>query len=209
MFDTPFLELCSKAHWSVVPLLWIPVSSLWALNSMGQCPAYVPICTSYTSFLPLNHMLIWVFLGVFTWTLLEYVIHRFLFHFDLASSNPLVIATHFLLHGQHHKFPCDPYRLVFPPVPAVIALLLFKALFILLPNPYHDALIAGIVYGYILYDLTHYYIHHGKPSLSYFKRLKAAHTHHHYKDSTSGVHDIFKRLLIYSFLKYSYSSNNI
>jgi sterol desaturase/sphingolipid hydroxylase (fatty acid hydroxylase superfamily) len=28
------------------------------------------------------------------------------------------ITTHFLFHGCHHKYPLDPSRLVFPPLPA-------------------------------------------------------------------------------------------
>ncbi len=44
----------------------------------------------------------------------------------------------------------------------------------------------GFGYGYIMYDLTHYYIHHVMPNLKYYRNLKAHHTKHHYKDNERG-----------------------
>lgn len=37
------------------------------------------------------------------WSLLEYLIHRFVFHMKPPASNYYLITLHFLLHGQHHK----------------------------------------------------------------------------------------------------------
>jgi len=45
---------------------------------------------------------------------------------------------------------------------------------------------AGVLTGYILYDMTHYYIHHNKPTSSYWKELKSYHVLHHYKDPKLG-----------------------
>ena len=45
----------------------------------------------------------------------------------------------------------------------------------------------GMLVAYIAYDLTHYYLHHGTPSLAYFRRLRAVHMHHHYKNHATGV----------------------
>lgn len=42
-------------------------------------------------------------LGLFLWSLLEYLIHRFLFHMKPPSDSAYLIMLHFALHGQHHK----------------------------------------------------------------------------------------------------------
>lgn len=58
--------------------------------------------------------------GILVWTLIEYVLHRFVFHMDTRNIGSFAKIFHFLLHGLHHKVPTDPNRLVFPPVPAVM-----------------------------------------------------------------------------------------
>ena len=79
--------------------------------------------------------------------------------------NRVGITAHFLLHGIHHYLPMDKLRLVMPPT-----------LFIVLATPfwklahtlfYWDWYIAtdvfcGGIFGYICYDLTHYFLHHKK-----------------------------------------------
>lgn len=42
-------------------------------------------------------------LGMLIWTLVEYVIHRFLFHMKPPSNSHYLIMLHFVMHGQHHK----------------------------------------------------------------------------------------------------------
>ena len=96
---------------------------------------------------------------------------------------------HFFLHGQHHKFPLDPGRLVFPPVPAAVLCLLIRAMYmLLLPTHVANAMLSGTVLGYVGYDLIHYYLHHGgTPKLAIMRRLKAAHAAHHFTDSETGT----------------------
>src|SRR3954465_3912331 len=38
--------------------------------------------------------------GFFAWTLAEYLLHRFIFHFD--AETPLQKRVRFLIHGLHH-----------------------------------------------------------------------------------------------------------
>lgn len=77
--------------------------------------------------------------------------------------NRVGITLHFLLHGIHHYLPMDKYRLVMPPT-----------LFVVLAAPFWQlahtiffydwyaavAVYCGGVFGYICYDLTHYFLHH-------------------------------------------------
>ena len=43
--------------------------------------------------------------GVLAWSLIEYCLHRFLFHLinHVPTDDPFWITIHFFLHGQHHK----------------------------------------------------------------------------------------------------------
>jgi len=70
---------------------------------------------------------------------------------------------HFAIHGFHHFAPTEASKLVFP-VPS--AILLYKTSgiahlprFILIGYG-GEMFIFGNIIGYILYDLTHYMIHH-------------------------------------------------
>lgn len=73
---------------------------------------------------------------MFLWTLLEYSLHRWVFHLDATHKNRFVCTFHFLLHGLHHKVPFDPYRLVFPPFPAtILATLIYQPVSLLFENP--------------------------------------------------------------------------
>ena len=51
--------------------------------------------------------------GVLVWTLLEYIIHRYVFHYEPKSR--LGKQFHFIVHGVHHDYPNDARRLVMPP----------------------------------------------------------------------------------------------
>lgn len=42
-------------------------------------------------------------LGMFLWSLIEYFIHRFLFHMKPSGNSYYLIMLHFAIHGQHHK----------------------------------------------------------------------------------------------------------
>ncbi|KAJ5450379.1 Ceramide very long chain fatty acid hydroxylase SCS7 [Penicillium daleae] len=127
--------------------------------------------------------------GVCLWTLIEYLMHRFLFHVDnWLPDNRVGLSLHFLLHGIHHYLPMDRYRLVMPPT-----------LFVILAAPFwklahavffYDWFAAvqvfcGGVFGYICYDLTHYFLHHRNLPL-YYKELKKYHLQHHYADFENG-----------------------
>jgi len=174
VFDTEFLEFFSKNPWQVVPIVWGPVVLYYFLASA--------VHLGYSS------ALLGLALGVFAWTLLEYVIHRFIFHTEESlPDHPLFLCFHFLIHGIHHAFPMDSLRLVFPPVFSFVLSLIVKGgINLLIPSAWGDSLFAGIVFAYIWYDCFHYYIHHGAPGIGYFKFMKSYHTQHHYTQNMNG-----------------------
>lgn len=121
--------------------------------------------------------------ALFTWTLAEYLLHRYLFHW--ISENKFVKRFHFIMHGSHHLYPRDTERLLMPPVPGLIMasalFLIFYAIFSLLGyGNYTWAFFPGFFLGYLLYSFLHRATHVVKPPKR-FKYIWKHHSLHHYK----------------------------
>src|SRR5690242_1035124 len=56
--------------------------------------------------------------GMFSWTLFEYLMHRFAFHF--VADSPRARRIIYVMHSNHHEYPRDKERLFMPPVPSLI-----------------------------------------------------------------------------------------
>lgn len=106
LFHAGWLEPLSKTPWWVVPLIWVPVC-LWIITAAYlSTPDWSAAAAAFAVFI---HGPLW-------WTLIEYTLHRFVFHLDeFVPDHPMALRLHFLLHGIHHKFPMDGGRLVMPP----------------------------------------------------------------------------------------------
>ncbi|GFR43589.1 hypothetical protein Agub_g4686 [Astrephomene gubernaculifera] len=177
-FRNHLLEACSKTPWWVVPLVWLPLFT------------YCLACAVNRHGLPLPVAISLALVGVVGWQLLEYVVHRFVFHANLKS--PLGCTFHFLFHGCHHKFPMDKLRLVFPPVPAsLLVVAVYGSLVATLPYGRALAVFAGMGYGYVSYDCLHYWMHHaGGAGVALpgalLRDLRRRHMDHHYRDYSKG-----------------------
>ena len=91
------------------------------------------------------------------------------------------------MHGVHHDHPNDPMRLVMPPSVSVpLSALFYLAFYLVLGDTYALAFGAGFLGGYLLYDMTHYHLHHHKPRTRVGKRLRQLHMRHHFQDDTRG-----------------------
>lgn len=118
-------------------------------------------------------------------------------HYPLPSG----ITVHFLFHGCHHKRPMDRLRLVFPPAPASVLVVLTRAGMLALWGPaLGRALFGGTLLAYVLYDCIHYTLHHGKKGgggsgrggavpnwlahavADFLAPLRRRHLDHHYND---------------------------
>ncbi|MFD1316485.1 sterol desaturase family protein [Namhaeicola litoreus] len=135
---------------------------------------------------------IFIFLfAIFSWTLAEYILHRYLFHW--TSENKYIQRFHFIMHGSHHLYPKDEERLLMPPIPGILmATVLFSIFYILFwlfgfPN-LTWAYFPGFFLGYLLYSFLHRATHVNKPPKR-FKYLWKHHNLHHYKypDRAFGV----------------------
>ncbi|KIW81626.1 hypothetical protein Z517_04652 [Fonsecaea pedrosoi CBS 271.37] len=171
-----FLEPLSKTAWYVVPILWLPpviYGSVLGISNL-ESPA---VGVAY-----------WC-LGLFLWTLVEYLLHRFLFHIDdYLPDHSVFLTLHFLLHGIHHYLPMDKYRLVMPPTLFLILATPFYKLahFVFWYNWYVAITVfSGGIFGYVCYDCTHYWLHHHQLP-AYVRDLKKYHLAHHYQNFELG-----------------------
>jgi sterol desaturase/sphingolipid hydroxylase (fatty acid hydroxylase superfamily) len=115
-------------------------------------------------------------LGLAAWTLIEYLLHRILFHHAPFLSE---------LHQRHHD---DPRELIGTPVWASVTsgiLLVAAPSWALLGFELATAATAGMASGYLWYVYGHYAAHYGQPRPgSYFYRLRLRHArHHHFSDA--------------------------
>lgn len=118
-------------------------------------------------------------LGWLAWSLVEYLMHRFLFHADARSETARIAAL--LAHGHHHVWPDDPRRIAATPIQIGSLALLFAGAFRLALAPGDDlAAIAGALTGYVAYEAVHWIAHHGEPSSRLFRALRDHHMKHHH-----------------------------
>ncbi len=173
LFESNFMEAMSKIHWTVPPIIFIPLiifflyRSLFILNiNPGEC------------FLLFAG-------GILFWSFLEYLIHRFAFHFEAKSDYGKRLV--FIFHGIHHDHPNDPLRLVMPPSVSLPLGTAFYLIFhFVFGSVYAEPLFAGLLSGYLAYDMTHFAVHHFMLKNKTMMKIKTHHMKHHYKDSTKG-----------------------
>ena len=171
MFESRLLDRFTRVHWSVPVLIYAPaIAFLLVLGLMrdGIWDAAGLLLGGYA-----------------VWTLTEYWLHRVVFHFE--PDGGIGARLHWMIHGVHHDHPNDPMRLVMPPSASIPLALAFLGLFWLLLGPLHaPAFAAGFLLGYLVYDMTHYYVHHHKPRTAVGRKLRELHMRHHFQDHDSG-----------------------
>jgi dihydroceramide fatty acyl 2-hydroxylase len=171
MFDSRLLDTLSRVHPLVPVLIFLPAIALLALWGLSRSGVLVVLAL--------------VLAGYAIWTLFEYWLHRLVFHFEPEQG--LGARMHWIIHGVHHDHPNDPLRLVMPPAVSVpLGALVFAVIYVVFGARYGPAIGAGFFSGYLLYDLTHYYLHHFRPRGRLGRVLRERHMRHHFQDETCG-----------------------
>ena len=187
MFRSDFLERFTHVQPWVPHLIYVPVvaASLW----------FAPTAPAQTALL--------FALGLVVWSLVEYLMHRFVFHWpdDIMDQTHAVVEhlkpgeaaipalpswkhlAYFIGHGVHHVAPSEPTRLVMPPGASIPLALLFFGLFRLLFGAWTLGVFAGFILGYLVYDTIHYAVHHQGLPTRWGRYLKKRHARHHHVDA--------------------------
>jgi len=171
MFDSRVLDALSRVHPTVPAIIFLP--AIVALSAWGLTHESVPAALGLAVG------------GYALWTLFEYWLHRLVFHFEPADG--LGARLHWIIHGVHHDHPNDPMRLVMPPAVSVpLGAAVFGLLYEAFGAHAAPAIGAGFFVGYLIYDMTHYYLHHFQPRGRLGRMLRERHMRHHFQDDTRG-----------------------
>jgi sterol desaturase/sphingolipid hydroxylase (fatty acid hydroxylase superfamily) len=172
LFKNEYLEMLTKTHPLVIWGMYLPVVigfPVYASRTLG--------------FIGIQILLIFA-AGVLSWTLFEYIMHRYVFHWVAESERAKKIV--YVMHGNHHHFPRDRERLFMPPVPSLIlSSIIFLLMYLFIGEPVF-LFFPGFLLGYLMYGTMHYAIHAWNPPFKWMKPLWRNHHLHHYKNEERG-----------------------
>src|SRR5437763_13782695 len=101
MFQSRFIEFFSHVHPATPLLIYLPVIAYCLYQALWQRGFSVPLVLGLLAF------------GFLIWTLLEYVLHRCVFHYEPKRRWGQFL--HLMLHAAQHDDPNEASRLVLPP----------------------------------------------------------------------------------------------
>ncbi|ORE93615.1 sterol desaturase family protein [Acuticoccus yangtzensis] len=131
--------------------------------------------------------------GVFYWTFLEYLLHRFVLHWEPEQPVLKAVRKCFPGHRAHHNKPSrfredGLHMLKFFTWPSLFGVFFFWGVFAYAgfepALPLGLAFTAGIQIGYLLYEFTHSACHFMPMKWAYAAHLKRHHAIHHHRDET-------------------------
>ena len=168
LFKNPILEKLSRTHISV-PLTIFGIYAVallyWSVTHTTLSPG-----TTIGMF----------FLGFLSFTLVEYLVHRYVYH--LSTHTEWRKTFQYNAHGVHHEFPKDKDRLAMPPLLSITAATVLLLLFRLVMGDFAFAFLPGFLVGYAYYLAVHYVVHIFQPPKNFLRVLWVNHSIHHYKD---------------------------
>ena len=116
-------------------------------------------------------------LGLGGWTIIEYLLHRFVLHGVRPFKS---------WHEEHHR---RPTALICAPTifsASLVVVLVFLPAFLLGGVWDACALTLGLVIGYLLYAITHHATHHWQAKSPWLQSRKRWHALHHHRAGTLG-----------------------
>ena len=170
MFQSDFFEFFSKVHPAIPFAFWLPIcAAILGFALVREVTA-------------LPYVAVFFLFGFFGWQLLEYFIHKKIFH--LEGTGPMSRRFHDIVHGFHHTYPDDDMRLVMPPVVSItVATAIALGLYFVRKPETTVPLWTGIVCGYLWYDFLHWSVHFRKPLTRWGKKLRSHHMAHHFANA--------------------------
>ncbi|MBP6432188.1 MAG: sterol desaturase family protein [Ferruginibacter sp.] len=172
LFKNGYLEYLTKTHPLVIWGMYLPIIILLPIYAFN-----------YVEF-SVGNIVLWFLGGMFFWSLFEYVMHRFVFHYTAHTERGKRI--NYVLHGNHHEYPRDKERLFMPAAPSLIIASTLFFIYWLIIGKNIFAFFPGFMLGYLIYGSMHYAIHAWNPPFKWMKGLWRNHHLHHYKQDHRG-----------------------
>lgn len=168
LFENPFLEWLTHTHISIPLIIFFSTAAVLIYYGIFEKGFEVP------------EMILLFIGGVFFFTFVEYLMHRYLYHIPATTERRKKIS--YTMHGVHHDYPKDKSRLAMPPV---LSLIIATVLFILYRAVLGDLVfgfLSGFLVGYAGYLAIHYSVHAFKVPNNFLKVLWHHHAIHHYRE---------------------------
>lgn len=125
-------------------------------------------------------MVLLFFAGLLFFTLMEYIMHRYLYHIPATSERKKKIS--YTMHGVHHDYPRDKSRLAMPPLLSLIVASVFFIIYRAILGDYAFGFLAGFLMAYAGYLAVHYSVHAFRVPNNFLKILWYHHSIHHYRE---------------------------
>jgi len=168
LFDNPILEKLTHTHISLPLIIFGVIATALIYYGIIEKGFQAPMMAGLFA------------AGLFFFTFVEYIMHRYLYHIPATSERKKKIS--YTMHGVHHDYPKDKSRLAMPPV---LSLVIATALFIIyraVLGDYVFGFLAGFLIGYAAYLAVHYSVHAFKVPNNSLKRLWHHHSIQHYRE---------------------------
>ncbi|NMM50300.1 sterol desaturase family protein [Marinigracilibium pacificum] len=166
MFENPILERLRKSHIAVPISIFIITAA--GLLVYAARTTDIPVLTTTLIFLT----------GVVVFTLVEYVVHKEVYH---AKSESILKQG----HTFHHDYPKQKSFLAMPPIMSIVTAIILFLLFRLILNDYSFSFLAGFLMSYAGYLIIHAITHIYKPPKNFLKIWWKHHLVHHYNDKVN------------------------
>lgn len=156
---------------------WRQFTPLYFYSTVALCLGFLAARDN----LSIWHILTLIVLGVLSWGLIEYGLHRFVFHYRARSR--LGVKLLYQVHLSHHESPEAINKLfasllLSAPIAFAYWLLAWAVTRSWAAASY---LFIGMATGYFYYEWLHFQCHHRKSRLWFLKYLRKYHLLHHYK----------------------------
>jgi hypothetical protein len=157
--------------------------SFWLYPALGIVLVY---STSFYESRTVFWDSLWLFpLGALIWTLLEYALHRFVFHFRPPALKRSLLDINNGSHYEQHAPPSDPSKLL---VSTSYGLAVSAALFVLFYGVIGSlsaaaVVMSGIWTGFLYYEAVHYLVHCNASGSALLARQRRLHFYHHFTNT--------------------------
>ena len=168
LFKNPILEKLTHTHISMPLIIFSVISAALIYYGIIEKGFETP------------QMILLFFAGLFFFTFVEYIMHRYLYHIPATSERKKKIS--YTMHGVHHDYPKDKSRLAMPPVLSLVVATVLFIIYRVVLGDYVFGFLAGFLIGYAGYLAVHYSVHAFKVPSNFLKVLWHHHSIHHYRE---------------------------
>lgn len=168
LFKNPIINKLTRTN------IWVPLIIFYG-TSMVVLMYYI-----FYKNISIIATLLWFLCGLLFFTLIEYFVHRVIFHIETNTERKK--RFQYVMHGVHHEYPKDKMRLAMPPLLSVVLASVLLSFFNLVFGYFGMPFGSGFLFGYATYLCVHYSVHAFSMPKNFLKYLWIHHAKHHYQD---------------------------